>query len=116
MNYTKFREAYKQVITESNDSELRNYIRSIVEEVIKEKTQYLDYYDVIQYFNGGKGYDEAMKLRTMAEKNVSKEKLLSQLNNITSKKLGGILSSEDAYTALENIVYPVKLSLEESED
>jgi len=36
MDYTKFTEAYKQVITESNDSELRNYIRSVVEEVIKE--------------------------------------------------------------------------------
>ena len=44
MDIQKFKETYKQVITEStNDSELKNYIRSIVEEVIKEKTQYLDY-------------------------------------------------------------------------
>ena len=37
MDIQKFKETYKQVITEStNDSELKNYIRSIVEEVIKE--------------------------------------------------------------------------------
>lgn len=37
MDLQKFKETYKQVITEStNDSELKNYIRSIVEEVIKE--------------------------------------------------------------------------------
>lgn len=37
MDLQKFRETYKQVITEStNDSEIRNFIRSIVEEVIKE--------------------------------------------------------------------------------
>lgn len=37
MDLQKFRETYKQVITEStNDSELKNFIRSIVEEVIKE--------------------------------------------------------------------------------
>ena len=41
MDIQKFTEAYKQVITEStNDSELRNYIRSIVEEVIKEMTSF----------------------------------------------------------------------------
>lgn len=44
MNYTKFREAYKQVITESNDSELRNYIRSIVEEVLSEDEFNMDQY------------------------------------------------------------------------
>lgn len=40
MDLQKFRETYKQVITEStNDSELKNYIRSIVEEVINEENK-----------------------------------------------------------------------------
>lgn len=45
MDLQKFKETYKQVITEStNDSELRNFIRSIVEEVLSEDEFNMDQY------------------------------------------------------------------------
>lgn len=36
MDLQKFKQSYVQIISESNDSELKNYIRSIVEEVLNE--------------------------------------------------------------------------------
>jgi hypothetical protein len=40
MDLTKFKESYLQVISESQDVDLKNYIRAIVEEVLEEA--YLD--------------------------------------------------------------------------
>lgn len=40
MDLQKFKESYKQVISESNDdSEIRAFIRSIVEEIVNEKKE-----------------------------------------------------------------------------
>ena len=36
MDLQKFKQSYVHIISESNDSELKNYIRSIVEEVLNE--------------------------------------------------------------------------------
>jgi hypothetical protein len=70
---------------------------------------------VIEYFNGGKGYKNAMVLRSKAVNGMPVEDLAELLNNFLMKKWGSKLNSSDAIDAVKNIVYPHVLEQDVSE-
>lgn len=61
---------------------------------------------VIEYFNGGKGYRNAMALRKKAEKGMSVNELANLLNTFVMNKWGSKLKRSDSIDAVKNIVYP----------
>jgi hypothetical protein len=64
------------------------------------------YNAVIEYFNGGRGYRNAMALRKKAESGMSVDRLAKVLNDFSMKKWGSRLDDSDAVDAVKNIVYP----------
>lgn len=89
MNLNNFKEAYKSVILEStDDAKLKNYIRSIVEEMLDEKTK-------------SKDYDVSKKHHIHAGNYPS---ILYAINRITGKKSLGVNYSakESQLDSMEN--------------
>lgn len=70
---------------------------------------------VIEYFNGGKGYRNAMALRKKAEKGMSVNELANLLNTFVMNKWGSKLKRSDSIDAVKNIVYPQIVEQDEKE-
>lgn len=70
---------------------------------------------VIEYFNGGKGYRNAMALRKKAEKGMSINDLANLLNTFVMNKWGSKLKRSDSIDAVKNIVYPHIVEQDETE-
>lgn len=73
------------------------------------------YNHVIEYFNGGKGYRNAMALRKKAERGVSVTDLAKLLNDFSMKKWNSVLDNSDAVDAVKNIVYPFEFEQDVAE-
>jgi hypothetical protein len=113
MNLENFKQAYVKTISESaNDSDLKNYIRSIVEEVLVEQDIEDAYDQLIDYYNGGEGYDDAQELRDAAENGTKMSDLIKMLKKQIRKNFGNKIRLDKNYEEdlVSNVIYPAKVS------